>query len=117
MIRASSLFILTLFFLFFSSCGPSDKTDYPALIDETCRCLQPMVEFNNRSQEAIAARDSARLAILAREFTQLQESTQSCTETVDEKFGSLSPEQEGKAISLLEKTCPDVAELMIGAQE
>lgn len=108
----------TLFILFFlNACGPADKVDYKALVQETCDCLQPMVDFNDRSQEAIAAKDSARLAQLSKEFDQIQKATQACSEKVDEKFDALSPEQGGKAVALLEETCPDVADLMKGAEE
>ncbi len=114
-----NIFSVGLLFLIFSCSQEKkqEKIDYQALVNETCKCLTPMVDFHNASRMAMNQKDTVKLNELYESFPEIQLTTSKCAKEMDAKLAELSPEERRICEDLLVNTCREVAILMSESQQ
>ncbi|MCP3928498.1 MAG: hypothetical protein GY705_05290 [Bacteroidetes bacterium] len=109
------LFLLFLLAIFVTTgCSKGDK--YEKMAKELCQCMEPLAEMSRKAQELTDAGGEEAMKSFMEEMRQTAEDAEACATQLEKKYGEVPVEDEEKAEEALLKYCPEIIEIMEGAE-
>lgn len=88
-------------------------TDYGAMAEEMCSCMNPLVEMNEEIQELAQVGDTEAVGEMFSELKSISTEVEQCVLALEKKYGDMNtPEAEAKAKAAIKKECPKIAEII-----